>query len=344
MAETNRQWVLARRPHGMVQADDFEFVEGPIPEPAEGQALIRNVWLAFEPTQRTWLNASDTYMSSVAIGEVMRGAGVGYVVESRTEQLKPGDWVTGMSGWQDYVLAEGEGLFGFNRVPEGIPPRMMLGIFGSSGLTAYFGITEVGRVQPAETVYVSGAAGAVGSMALQIAKLRGATIIGSAGGPEKAEWVHTVLKADACIDYTAQDISKELQELAPNGLDVFFDNVGGVALEAALDNLAEHARIVLCGGISTGYDNDALPSGPRNYMQIGLRRARMEGFVFLDYVAQFPQAFGELAGWMARGDLTLREDIQHGLEHAPHTLRRLFEGKNLGKQLLEIAEPEVPSA
>jgi NADPH-dependent curcumin reductase CurA len=340
MAElVNRRWILKHHPEGLVGQEHFELKTEPVPELSAGQALVRNVWLSFEPTQRTWLNPTDTYMHGVRIGETMRGAGVGVVVESKSDQLAVGDWVAGLSGWQDYAVAEGEGVFAFNKVPDGVPPRAMLGIFGSSGLTAYFGITEVAKVAEGDVVYVSGAAGAVGSMAGQVAALRGARVIGSAGGPEKCEWVRSLEAYEDCIDYKNEDIGARLGAFAPDGLSVYFDNVGGPSLEAALDNLALHARVVLCGAVSTGYDLSQLPPGPRNYMEIGLRRARMEGFVFLDYVQQFPRAFGELAGWMAGGALTLREDIAEGLENAPDCLRGLFEGRNTGKQLLEITDP-----
>ncbi|MEV0246327.1 NADP-dependent oxidoreductase [Nocardia sp. NPDC050712] len=336
----NRQWILIERPTGLVGDNNFELRTTPIPQPGPGEALVRVVWLAFDPTQRGWLNDGPNYLDPVPVGAVMRAGGVGQVVASHSAEYAVGDWVCGMVGWQEYAIAAGQGLLGLNVVPPGIDPKAMLGVFGATGLTAYFGMTDIGRPAPGETVVVSGAAGATGSVAGQIAKALGCRVIGIAGGAAKCAWVTEVARFDACVDYKSDDVASRLRELAPDGIDVFFDNVGGPILDAALANIAERARIVVCGGISSGYAAGDPPPGPRNYMQLGLKRARMEGFIFLDYLDRFPEAFGRLHDWLTNGDIVYAEDIRAGLELAPALLRGLFEGRNLGKQLLRIASPE----
>ncbi|MCD0445428.1 NADP-dependent oxidoreductase [Glycomyces sp. A-F 0318] len=340
----NRQWILTARPRGPVDEGCFELRTGPVPEPGPGEALVRVVWLGFDPTQRGWLNEGDNYLDPVPLGEVMRGSGVGRVVASRNPGLAVGDWVAGMVGWQDYAIAAEDGLFGLNRVPDGVDPKAMLGVFGSTGLTAYFGMVDIGRPREGETVFVTGAAGATGSVAGQIAKLLGCKVIGSAGGPAKCEWAVGTAGFDACVDYRSEDLEARLRELAPGGLDVVFDGVGGAVLDAALANLALRARVVVVGGISSGYDGGEPPPGPRNYLRLGIRRARMEGFVFLDYLERFPEAFGRLGEWVGSGRLVYAEDVREGLERAPAVLRGLFEGGNLGKQLLRVADPEAVGA
>ncbi|WP_194836771.1 NADP-dependent oxidoreductase [Nocardia sp. XZ_19_369] len=340
----NRQWILVKRPVGMVDDSSFELRSGPVPSPGPGEALVRVVWLAFDPTQRGWLNDGPNYMDPVPLGEVMRGGGVGQVVASDSADYAVGDWVCGMVGWQDYAIATGQGLLGLNVVPPNVDPKAMLSIFGATGLTAYFGMIDIGKPAAGETVLVSGAAGATGSIAGQIAKALGCRVIGIAGGTTKCTWVTEIARLDACIDYKTDDVETRLRELAPDGIDVFFDNVGGAVLDAALANIAERARIVVCGGISSGYEVGESPPGPRNYLQLGLKRARMEGFIFLDYLDRFPEAFGRLHAWMTQGDIVYAEDIQEGLELAPTLLRGLFEGRNLGKQLLRIAPDPLPGS
>jgi NADPH-dependent curcumin reductase CurA len=333
----NRQLVLASRPTTKVEEHHFLLREATIPDIGDDQALVQVVWLGIEPTQRTWLNAGATYTEPVAIGAVMRGPGVGRVIASKSDLFRLGDWVVGETGWQEYAVADSEGLFGFTRVPEGIDPKAMLGVYGVNGLTAYFGITEVGKVRPGDTVFVSGAAGSVGSIAGQIARLKGARVIGAAGGHEKCTWVTKVAGFDACIDYHNESIHERLKDLAPTGIDVVFDNVGGMILEAVLDNLALHARIVICGSISSGYRENAYGHSPRNYMQLAFRRARMEGFIFLDYAEKIPIAFMDLHGWVSSRSIVYREDIVVGLERAPLALQGLFEGRNRGKQLVQVS-------
>lgn len=297
----NRQLILRERPTGPVKPGHFEMVEAPVPTLAANEALVRVVWLGIDPTQRTWLNPTATYAAPVAVGDVMRGSGVGKVIASRSESFAVGDWVAGETSWQDYALARREGLAGFTRIPEGIDPKAMLSVFGVSGLTAYFGMTDIGRPVEGDTVFVSGAAGSVGSLAGQIARIKGARVIGSAGGPAKCGWVMEAAGFEACIDYKSEDVAARLGELAPDGIDIVFDNVGGTTLEHALDNLAKGARVVLCGSISSGYGEAAYGVGPRNYMQLAFKRARMEGFIFLDYGERFPGAVADLAKWVAEG-------------------------------------------
>ncbi|MEV5701752.1 NADP-dependent oxidoreductase [Streptomyces anthocyanicus] len=339
MLATNRQWVLTRRPRGDLdpsRPDCFELRVGPAPEPGPGQVLVRVDWLSIDPTQRGWLNDGPNYRAPVVLGEVMRGGGVGEVVASNVPALPTGTQVYGELGWQDYAVGAPDGLYGVHPVPPGVEPRTMLGLFGATGLTAYFGMTDVGRPGPGETVVVSAAAGATGSIAAQIAKARGARVIGIAGGERKCRWAVETAGLDACVDHTRDDVPAELARLAPGGVDVYFDNVGGALLEAVLDRLALRARVVVCGGVASGYRGESPATGPRNYLQLGLRRARMEGFVFLDHVDRFPEAFGALATWSAKGDIVLAESVAEGLAQAPAALAGLFRGHNLGKQLVRV--------
>ncbi|MFN3218004.1 MAG: NADP-dependent oxidoreductase [Acidimicrobiales bacterium] len=335
---TNRQLILVDRPVGPVGDENFELRTGPVPEPGPGQVLVETVWIGFDPTQRGWLNDVPSYIPPVPIGDPMRASGVGRVVASNDPAYAEGDWVSGLLGWQDYSV-QGPGIgFGINKVPDGIPPQAVLSIYGTTGMTAYFGMLDLGKPEAGETVFVSGAAGSTGSIALQIAKLQGATVIGSAGGARKCEWVTDVAGADACIDYKSEDTQARLRELAPKGLNLYFDNVGGPTLEAALANIAMRARIVLCGGISSGYGVEELPPGPRNYMQLVIMRARMEGFIVIDYMDRYAEGIKAMSEWVANGDITYTEQVAEGLENCPATLRGLFEGANLGKQLLKVRD------
>ena len=339
--DVNRRLVLAARPHGMVKDSDFRMEEGPIPVPAEGEVLIRNLYLSFDPTQRGWMEDRPSYLPPVAIGEPMRAGAVGQVVESRNPDFRPGEIVQGTFGWVDYLTTSGGGIMPLTKVPADVPLTAPVSIFGITGLTAYFGMLDLGKPKAGETVLVSGAAGATGSVAGQLARLMGATVIGIAGGPEKCRWLKEKAGFDHALDYREGNLAERIRALAPKGVDVFFDNVGGEVLEAGLANIAMRARIVLCGGISS-YNATEPPPGPRNYMQIVIMRARVEGFIVLDYAPRFPEAVAALGKWIAEGKLVTAEDIQEGLENAPATLRRLFEGRNLGKQILKIAEPPLP--
>src|SRR5271170_8091996 len=330
----NRQWLLARRPNGAIQDSDFNLVETEAPIPGEGEVLVRNTMLSCDPTQRGWI-AFDTYLPAVKIGEVVRSIGAGRIVASNNPDFSVGDIVSGLTGWQDYVAMNPKGQL--NKLPPGAPVELAMSALGLTGITAYFGLIEVGRPVAGETVVVSGAAGATGSVVGQIAKIKGCRAIGIAGGAEKTRWLTDELGFDAAIDYKSENARARLKELCPNGVDIFFDNVGGDILDAALGRLAMRGRVVLCGGISA-YDAAEPPPGPKNYLNLVSKRGRMEGFLVFDYMPRAAEAIDALAGWVKAGRLKYRVDVQQGLENAPATLRRLFEGSNEGKQLLRIAD------
>jgi NADPH-dependent curcumin reductase CurA len=339
--DINRQLVLVRRPTGLVQDEDFELRPEPVPEVGEGHVLLRTLYFSFDPTQRGWLNDVPSYVPPVQLGEPMRAGGVAQVVASRHPEYKVGDFVSGWLSWQDYILSDGTSNgMPLSKIPPGVPLTYPLGIFGITGITAYFGMLELGKPSPGETVLVSGAAGATGSVAAQLAKLAGARVIGVAGGPEKCEWLERSAGLEEVIDYKNENTLERLETIANDRIDLFFDNVGGQILDDALVNMARFGRIVLCGGISSGYGLD-LPPGPKHYMQLVIRSLRMEGFIVLNYQDRFPLAIQRLAGLVEAGSVRFREDIQEGLENCPATLRRLFEGKNFGKQLLKVADPPI---
>lgn len=331
----NRRLVLRQRPQGRITPATFGAEDAPIRPLADGEALVKVAWLGIDATQRTWLNAASTYTEPVSIGEVMRGAGVGRVVESRNPDLVEGQWVYGTLSWQEYALARTGGLFGVNPVPPGVEPRHMLSVFGVGGLTAYIGIERVLQVTESDIVLVTAAAGSVGSLAGQIARLRGAKVLGTAGTENKVNWVRHVAGFD-CVNYH-DDVDEALDEFAPEGVTAVFDNVGGPLLESALDHLALHGRIALCGSVSSGYTDSGYGRGPANYMQLAFKRARMEGFIFLDHLADFPAAFADLAGWVASDQLRWAEDVVDGLDSAPAALQGLFDGTNLGKRLVRVS-------
>ena len=330
MSETSRRWLLRSRPVGMVKESDFELREAEIPKPAPNQVLLRNLYLAFEPAMRGWMHERPAYMPPIALGEVMRGMTVGRVLESRREGFRPGDLVSCMGGWQEHALV-GEGL---SKLLPGVEPALALSVLGITGLTAYFGMLDLGRPRRGETVVVSGAAGATGSVAGQIARIEGCRVIGIAGGPEKCGWLTSEARFDAAIDYKSEDVRGRLAALCPDGVDVYFDNVGGPLLDELLRRITRGARVVLCGAIS-GYNLEE-PPGPRNYLALVLRSARMEGFLVFDYASRFEEAQRKLAAWVAEGEIAWRVDVQEGFENAPRTFLRLFRGDNLGKQLLRL--------
>ena len=330
----NRQWLLARRPHGAIQDSDFNFVETDAPTPGEGEVLVRTLMLSCDPTQRGWI-AFDTYLPAVKIGEVVRSIGAGRIVASNNPDFPVGDIVSGLIGWQDYVAMNPKGQL--NKLPRGAPLELAMSALGLTGLTAYFGLIEVGRPVAGETVVVSGAAGATGSVVGQIAKIKGCHVIGIAGGAEKCRWLTDEAGFDAAVDYKSEDVQARLKELCPKGIDIFFDNVGGDILDAALAQLAMRGRVVLCGGIANYNATEPAP-GPKNYLNLVVRRGRMEGFIVSDYMPRAAEAIGALGGWVQAGKLKNKVDVRRGLENAPATLRRLFEGRNEGKQLLRVAE------
>ena len=336
MTTMNRRWLLEKRPTGLVDEGCFRLVEEPLPSPGEGEILVRVLYLSCDPTQRGWL-ARDTYMPAVPIGDVVRSSGVGRVVATKNPAYAEGDLVSGLVGWQDYALLGGRGMFPPVKVPRDVPIPLAMGALGLTGLTAYFGLLEIGRPSSGETVVVSGAAGATGLVVGQIARIKGCRAIGIAGGPDKCAWLVGKARFDAAIDYKAENVADRLRALCPKGIDVFFDNVGGPQLDIALGQLAMHGRVVICGAISQ-YNDAEPPPGPRNYLNLLLKRGRMEGFLVSDHLSRAPEAVKELAGWLSAGELVDRVDVQEGLENAPKTLRRLFTGENQGKQLLKIAD------
>lgn len=337
MAELkNRQWLLAARPQGMIKESDFRWNEAAVPPLKDGQVLVRNLAFSFDPTQRGWMSM-DTYIPEIPIGQVMLAVAAGEVVESKRPGFATGDLVQGLFGWEDYTATDGQGLFGMQKLPPGTDPLLALSLLGVTGLTAYFGTLTVGQVKEGDIFVVSGAAGATGSVAGMIAKIKGCRVIGIAGGREKCEWLTTQAGFDAAIDYKNQKVGDELKRLCPKGIDVYFDNVGGEILDHALARLADSARIVLCGAISQYNETGMLGAGPKNYFNLILHRARMEGFLVFQFAQRYPEAIADLAKWRAEGKIKNQIDLAEGLENAPKTIIRLFTGANFGKQLLKLA-------
>jgi NADPH-dependent curcumin reductase CurA len=334
---TARQFKLAQRPMGLVKREDFEFVKAaPVPEPADGEVLVKVLYLSLDPAMRGWMNDGKSYIPPVGIGEVMRAGGVGKVVASKDPKFAAGDHVVGMTGVTEYAVLKGKGLTKVD--PKLVPLPVYLGTLGMPGMTAYFGLFEVGQFKPGDTVVVSGAAGAVGQVVGQIAKIKGAgRVVGIAGGPDKCKYVVETLGFDGCIDYKNEKVKDGLKRECPKGVDLYFDNVGGEILDTVLTQLAMHARIVICGAISQ-YNNTTPVKGPSNYMSLLVNRAMMKGMVVFDHAARYGDAAREMGGWMAQGKLKSREDIVEGLETFPEALLKLFKGENTGKLVLKVAE------
>ncbi|WP_405997344.1 NADP-dependent oxidoreductase [Streptomyces sp. NBC_00829] len=336
MSRTNRQLRLAARPVGQPRPTDWEHVEEPVGEPGDGELLVQVLCLSIDPAMRGWMNAGRSYIPPVDIGAVMRAGAVGRVVASRHPGFAVGDHVSGLFGVQEYCVSDGRGVTKVD--PALAPLPVHLGLLGMSGMTAYFGLLDIGRPKPGQTVVVSGAAGAVGNVVGQIAKILGCRVIGIAGGERKCRSVVEEFGFDAAIDYQSEDVRKALREHAPDGVDVYFDNVGGDILDAVLTRLARGARIVICGAISQ-YNNTEPVKGPSNYMSLLVNRASMTGMVVFDYADRYAEAVKELAGWQAEGRLKSVEDVvSGGVGTFPETLLRLFRGENLGKLVLKIAE------
>tara|TARA_B110000503_G_scaffold271_1_gene398 strand:- start:120 stop:1094 length:975 start_codon:yes stop_codon:yes gene_type:complete len=323
----------------MIGPQNFEYAESPIPTLSAGEVLVKNLFLSFDPTQRNWMVDRPGYLPPVGMGETMRAGSVGQVVDSQHDDFAVGELVQTTGGWQDYaVVAPGQGPMGLTKLPAGVSPEMMLSILGITGLTAYFGLLDIGLPKAGETVLVSGAAGATGSIVGQIAKLKGCRVVGIAGGPEKCRWLKEQAGFDAVIDYKNADVNAQIALHCPEKWDVFFDNVGGDILEAALNHLNLHSRIVMCGGISGYNATDPVP-GPANLMNLITNRGRMQGFIILDYLPRAMEAIHELMAWVAAGDIIYQVDLKEGFENIPSTLQRLYTGQNVGKQLLKIANP-----
>jgi NADPH-dependent curcumin reductase CurA len=319
----------------MVEESTVRVEEREVPEPGEGEALARVRFLSIDPTIRTWMDDAPGYLPPIGIDEVIRSGGIAEVVRSNSDRYAPGELLFGMTGWQDYVIAD-EGERAMQSLPDGVSPTVALGLFGITGMTAYFGLIDVGRVKQGDVVVVSGAAGATGSTVGQIAKIKGAgKVIGIAGGPEKCGWIGDELGFDVTIDYKGEDVAARLREAAPEGIDLYFDNVGGEILDACLARLALRGRVVLCGAISSYNDRGAI-KGPSNYGNLIVKRGRMEGFIILDYLDRFPQAQAEMAGWLASGQIKAAEHTVEGLERAPQALNLLFTGGNTGKVIVQV--------
>jgi NADPH-dependent curcumin reductase CurA len=338
--QQNTQLVLAERPTGPVGNEHFRTVTEPVREPGRGEIVVRTEWLAFDPAQRGWLNDIRSYVPPVAIGEVMRARGAGEVVASGDPSYAAGDLVTAQTGWQTHpTLSTTDPATEIERVPRDVTdPKLMLSVAGITGLTAYFGMIGVAQPHEGDTVLVTAAAGATGSVAGQIARLRGAArVVGTAGKPEKRAWVREIAGFDECVSHYDDNVKRRLREVGPDGYNAVFDNVGGELLDAAIFNIALHGRIALCGSISTGYRPEKPAIGLHYYQRLTTMRARMEGFLVSDHADRYPQARADLLRWVANGDLHVAEDIVEGFEQAPATLQRLFDGKNLGKQLLRVS-------
>lgn len=333
MAE-NRCWILSKRPDPEITDETLKLEVRAVPEPDEGALLVRNTYLSLDPTNRGWMGEEPTYLPPVALGDVMRGITVGRVAMSRAPGFAEGDLVQGLGGFADYAVAPAKA---WTKLPPGVDATLALGVLGHIGLTAYFGLLEIGKPEAGDTVLVSAAAGATGSLVCQIAKLQGCRVVGTAGGPDKCAYLTDQLGIDAAIDYkSTPHLTKAIAEACPRGVDVFFDNVGGAVLDAALANLAMRGRVVLCGAISQY--NRTETEGPKNYLALLVRRGTMQGFIVLDYTSRAPEAAAAMMPWIAAGKLKLRLDIVDGLENAASALHRLFDGDKQGKLLVKIAD------
>jgi|SRR5580704_9802357 NADPH-dependent curcumin reductase len=333
MSAVNHQLRLASRPVGAPVASNWELTAEPIPTPRPGQVLVEVTHISVDPAMRGWMNDRPSYIPPVALGEVMRAPAVGRVVASNSRAHPEGCWVTGLLGVQEYALSDGSGLLRID--PDRAPVSLYIGALGIPGLTAYFGMRDIGHARAGETVVVSGAAGAVGSIAVQIATIEGCRVIGIAGGQQKCDWLIEGLSVDAAIDYKRADLAARLREATPDRIDVYFDNVGGEILDLALARLAVHARVVLCGGISQY--NATSRWGPFNYLSLLTNRASMTGLIVFDYQDRYEEAIDQLATWLGEGRLIVREQIVKGsIDRFPETLLGLFAGVNTGKLLLEL--------
>lgn len=336
----NHQVRLASRPVGMATAENWQFTEQAVSEPADGTVLVKTLVLSLDPAMRGWLNEGKSYIPPVGIGEVMRAGGIGRVVASKDSAFAPGDVVSGLLGVQEYCqsAAGRPGSHSLQKIDLKLgTPAQWLNVFGMPGMTAYFGLLDVGLPKPGNTLVVSGAAGAVGQTVGQLAKIKGCRVVGIAGGQAKCDWVVKELGFDACIDYKGGSVREGLKTHCPKGVDIYFDNVGGEILDHVLAKLAPKARIVICGAISQ-YNNTTPMQGPKNYMSLLVNRARMEGMVVFDYTERFPVAIAELAGYMKDGLLKSKEDIvDGGVAAFPQTLNKLFAGENFGKLVLRVA-------
>jgi len=329
----NRRVVLASRPAGWVSEANFRIEEAPVPAPADGQVLVKNLWLSLDPYMRGRMNEGRSYAAKQELGEVMIGGTVGEVVESKHPKFAKGDQVLGMLGWQQYGLSDGKGL---NKVDASrVPPSAYLGVLGMPGVTAWVGLLDICQPKPGETVVVSAASGAVGSVVGQIAKIKGCRAVGIAGGRQKCDYVVKELGFDACVDYKAGMLNDDLKVAVPDGIDCYFENVGGEILDAALRRMNAFSRIAVCGLISQY--NATEPYGVKTVQSILTNRIKVQGFIVSDRMELWPKALAELAGWVAAGRIKYRETVTEGLENAPKAFIGLLKGENFGKQLVKLS-------
>jgi NADPH-dependent curcumin reductase len=331
-APMNRQWKLTTRPVGMPKRSDFTYEVTPAAEPGPGQILVRNHYISLDPAMRGWMNDARSYVPPIGLGEVMRAGAVGEVVASNSPNFKSGDHAVGMFGMQDYAVSDAAGV---QKVDGSLAPLpLYISALGMPGMTAYFGLLDIGDPQPGQTVVVSAASGAVGALVGQIARIKGARAVGLAGGPEKCRYVTEELGFDACVDYKNDDIGRGLSKHCPKGINVYFDNVGGEILDLCLARLARKARVIICGAISQ-YNATGAVEGPKNYLSLLVNNARMEGFVVFNYADRYMEGAVAMAGWLQSGQLKSREDIVEGIETFPETLLKLFTGENFGKLMIK---------
>ena len=342
MATTNRQWLLKNRPSAEVSESDFELAEMAVPEPGDGEFVAKALWLSVDPYMRGRMNEGKSYVPPVGLGEVMTGGVVGQVVASKNPQFAQGDIVEGRFGWQEYALSDGK-TDGARKVDPSLAPiQTALGVLGMPGMTAYFGLLEVGQPREGETVLVSAASGAVGGLVGQIAKIKGCRTVGIAGGPRKCAYLKDELGFDAAVDHRAANTEKDmraaLKDACPKGIDVYFDNIGGYTLDAVLGLINIHARIAICGMISE-YNLETPELAPRPTRALLVNRARMQGLIVFDWADRYSEGGRQMAEWIKSGQLKYREDVMEGFENMPRALIRLFSGQNFGKQLVHAADP-----
>jgi NADPH-dependent curcumin reductase len=331
----NHAWRLMKRPVGDIADDDLIYAAEAMPEPKDGEFVLRTIYLSLDPTNRIWMSDMEQYMPPVELGAIMRGGVVGRVTASKHPKFKVGDLVGGLGGWAEYVLSNGESMQPFPELP-GVALSQIFGTLFLVGPTAYFGLLDICNPKPGETVVVSAAAGAVGSIVGQIAKIKGAHVVGIAGGPEKCKSVVNDFGFDACIDYKNENVGKQLDLLCPKGIDCNFENVGGEIMEAVMARMNNYGRMALCGMIS-GYNATTPTPGPRAWPLILMHRLRVQGFIVTDYVPRFAEAASDMVQWMMAGKLTTKQDVRPGLENAVSALRDLYTGANTGKLMVQVS-------
>jgi NADPH-dependent curcumin reductase CurA len=333
VAQTSREIRLASRPDGAPVPENFELAEVALPEPGEGEILVRNEYLSVDPYMRGRMREVKSYVPSFEVGKVMSGGAVGEVVASNGGKFEEGAWVQGLDGWREHYVSNGDGLFPVD--PDIAPVSTALGVLGMPGLTAYVGVLDIGQAKEGETMFVSGAAGAVGSTAGQIARLKGLRVVGSAGSAEKIDWLTGELGFDAAFDYHDGDLGSQLREHCPKGIDVYFDNVGGDHLSAALARMRVHGRVALCGAVSQ-YNEEAPPPGPDNFISTLVNRLNIRGFIIMDHFDRLRDFLAEVGPWVASGELKYRETVVEGIENMPNAFIGLLEGENIGKMLVKV--------